>query len=196
MRIKRLTIFALASIVLGIVVVVGSGGGMWWSWTQFMSAGYGITVPTTISLDVAPGDEMVVWRELAGTHITQNRPLLPPPDDLDITITDRQSGETIETMLHDWRVGQRIMPGFERNRRAIVAFVAPPHGEITVSVQGSFDHEQVYRVSPSVRKWAGSVFPMIQVGAGFGVVLILAGVAILITKAIKQEKRTLAQTDY
>jgi hypothetical protein len=196
MRIKRLTIVAIAAILIGIVVFVGSIGAMWWSWTRIMASGHGITVPAEVDLDVAPGEEIAIWRELAGTHITVNQPLLPPPDDLVLSVTDRKSGEPIQVESMNWTVRQKIMPGFERSRRALAVFDSPSHGEITVSIVGSFEHPQVYRVSPSVREWVATFLPIIQIGSAVGIVMFLTGVVILIGKALRQEKSVLIREDF
>lgn len=191
MRVKKLTIIAIVMIVLGLIVIVASGAGMWWSWTNIMAAGHGVTVPASVDLDVDPTSEQAVWRELAGSHITVNQPLLGPPDDLAVSITDRRTGEAIETRTLEWRVRQQVMPGFERNRRAVVAFDPPAHGEISLVVTGSFEHEQVYRVSPSVRAWATTALPAIQIGAGAGLLLLLIGIALLIAKALRSEREAM-----
>ena len=191
MKVKKLTVVAVIMIVLGLIVIVASGGGMWWSWPNILAAGHGVTVPAAIDLDVDPSREHAVWRELSGSHITENRPLLGPPDDLIIIIKNRRTGEAIETRELEWRVRQSVMPGFEKNRRALLAFDPPEHGEIAFSVSGSFEHDQVYRVAPSIRTWVATVLPATQYGAGAGLLLIFLGVAVLIGKALKHERRAL-----
>ncbi|RNC82355.1 MAG: hypothetical protein ED559_11415 [Phycisphaera sp.] len=191
MKVKRLTVMAVIMIAIGLIVIVASGGGMWWSWTNIMAAGHGVTVPASIDLNVDPTREHAVWRELAGPHITENRPLLDPPEDLLVVITNRRTGETIETRELVWMVRQSLMPGFEKSRRAILAFDPPEHGEISVEVSGSFAHDQVYRVAPSVRAWVTTVLPATQYGAGAGLLLMFLGIAVLIGKALKNERRAL-----
>ncbi|GAB5496344.1 MAG: hypothetical protein Phyf2KO_14240 [Phycisphaerales bacterium] len=195
MKVKRLTVVAVIMIAIGLIVIIASGGGMWWSWTKIMAAGHGVTVPASIEIDVDPTREQAVWRELAGPHITENRPLLDPPEDIIIIITDRRNAEPIETRQLDWKVRQKVMPGFERSRRAILAFDPPEHGEITIAVSGSFDHDQVYRVAPSVRAWVATVLPATQYGAGAGLLLMFLGIAVLIGKALKNERRALQSLD-
>lgn len=191
MRLKKLTILALGMIALGLIALLASGVGLWWTWNTIMAAGHGVTVPAAVDLDVDPANEQAVWRELAGPHITVNRPLLGPPDDLDISVIDRRTGEAIETRTLEWRVRQRVMPGFERSRRAVAAFDPPEHGEISLVVTGSFEHPQVYRVSPSVRAWAANVIPVIQIGAGAGLLLLLGGIGVLIAKALRSEREAM-----
>lgn len=191
MKVKRLTVVAVIMIALGLIVIVASGGGMWWSWTKIMASGHGVTVPASIDLDVDPTREHAVWRELAGSHITENRPLLAPPEDLSVVLTNRRTGDPLETRELEWRVRQSLMPGFEKNRRALLAFDPPGHGEISVEVTGSFAHDQVYRVAPSVRTWVATVLPATQYGAGAGLLLMFLGIAILIGKALKNERRAL-----
>ena len=177
------------AIVLGVLVIATAVGGMWWSWTRILAAGDLITVPVVIDVDVAPGREQAIWRELEGTHITRNTPLLPPPEDLVIVITDRRSGEALPTEELNWRVRQSVMPGFVRNRRSLLAFDPPEHGEVTVSVAGSFDHPQVFRVAPSIRNWSATVMPAMRIGLGAGTASLLAGVVVLIAMAVRQESR-------
>ncbi len=196
MRIRRLTIIAILAILLGIVIFIGSFATMMVSWTQIMATGHGITVPASVELDVAPDKEIAIWRELAGTHITVNQPLLPAPDDLVVTVTDRKTGELIETESMDWRVRQKIMPGFERSRRALAVFTSPAHGEVSISIQGSFEHPQVYRVAPSVRDWVATMLPIVQIGSGIGIVLFLFGVVVLIAKALRQERAALSHDEF
>lgn len=196
MRIRRSTLIALGLILLGAMVCLGTIIGGWWTWTNFMASGTGVTVPCTIDIDLdETGEDMVVWRELAGTHITANHPLTEPPQDQVIEIIDRQSREIIETRSHSWTVQQTVMPGFERKRRAICVFTPPSHGRITLSVSGSFPHEQVYRVAPSIAERANAILPYWQFGLIGGLVLFLLGVGLLIAKALRQEQATLNADD-
>ena len=191
MRIRRSTLIALGLILIGAVVCLGTVIGGWWTWTNFMASGIGVTVPCTIVIDLDETDQdMVIWRELAGTHITTNRPLIEPPQDQVIEVIDRQSGETIETRSHSWLVQQTVMPGFERKRRAICVFTPPVHGRITLKVSGSFPHDQVYRVAPSIAERANAILPYWQFGLIGGLVLFMAGVGLLVVKALRQERAT------
>ena len=185
---RKVVIVAILAIVLGVVVLVGTIGAMWWSWTHVMAAGELITVPVEIDLDIDSSREQAVWRELEGTHITRNTPLLPPPEDIEIVITDRQTGEVLETESMNWRVRQSVMPGFVRNRRSLLAFDPPDHGEISVAILGTFDHPQVYRVAPSIRRWSATVMPAMQVGLLIGALLVLSGVGMLVARALRQER--------
>ena len=196
MRFSRTTLLALGLILLGVVVFLGTAVGGLWTWTNFMASGIGITVPCTVEIDLKEtGKDMVVWRELAGTHITSNRPLNDPPADLDIEIVDRQTNEPIETHPHQWRVQQTVMPGFERKRQAICLFTPPAHGQITLSVAGTFPHDQVYRVAPSIVKRAQSMLPVFQFGLIGGLLIFLVGVGMLVVKAVRQERDAARETD-
>lgn len=196
MRLSRSTLIALGLILLGAVVCLGTIIGGWWTWTNFMASGTAITVPCTIDIDLDQTDQnTVLWRELAGSHITANRPLVEPPSDQVIEIVDRESGQAIETTPHTWRVRQIIMPGFERDRRAICVFAPPAHGKITLRVAGSFAHEQVYRVAPSIAERANAIFPYWQVGLIGGLLIFLSGVGLLIYKAVRQERAPLRLDD-
>ncbi|MEO1534059.1 MAG: hypothetical protein AAFS11_00670 [Planctomycetota bacterium] len=189
-------LLAVLGILLGIVFVVGSIGAMWWSWTRVMAAGDLITVPVDIDLELDPSREHAVWRELEGTHITLNTPLLPAPENITVVITDRRSGETIPTEAMNWRVRQSVMPGFERNRRSLLAFEPPEHGQVSVSITGDFEHQQVYRVAPSIRTWSATVMPAMQAGLLVGAVLILAGSITLVLRALRQETQVPDEHEY
>lgn len=193
---NRQTLIALGLILLGAAISVGTAIGGWVTWSKFMASGVGITVPCSIDLDLGQdAEDTVVWRELAGTHITTNRPLVEPPPDLVIEIIDRRTGKHIETEPHTWRVRQIVMPGFERSRRAICVFPPPSHGEITLNIEGSFQHEQVYRLSPSIVDRATTILPFWQFGLGGGLILFLAGVGLLVFHAIRQERAPLRLDD-
>ena len=196
MRLSRSTLIALGLILLGAAVCLGTVIGGWWTWTHFMASGTAITVPCTIDLDLEqPDQNMVLWRELAGSHITANRPLAEPPADQIIEIIDRESGQAIETKEHSWRVRQKVTPGFERDRRAVCVFTPPAHGKITLNVTGSFPHEQVYRVAPSIAERANAILPYWQVGLIGGLLIFLSGVGLLIYKAVRQERAPLRLDD-
>lgn len=113
-----------------------------------------ITAPTEapIAIEVEPGETYAVSRELAGPHITVNRPILIPPPDLAITITDAVTNQPIATTPDDWWLAQNFF-GLKRQRRSIATFVAPDHRPETtrvfVDIRGSFDHDQVYAVGPT-----------------------------------------------
>ncbi len=196
MRLSRNTLIAFGLILLGAIVCLGTVIGGLWTWTNFMASGVGITVPCTIDIDLdETRQDMVVWRELAGTHITSNRPLIETPTDQLIEITDRQTGEMIQTKPHQWSVQQTVMPGFERKRRAICLFTPPAHGQIALTVSGSFPHEQVYRVAPNIANRAQAILPFFQFGVIGGLVIFLIGVAMLIIKAVRQERAPLSLDD-
>ncbi len=177
--------------VLGILIAAGTVVAFVVSWNQEMASGFGISVPATVALDLGEdAGEHAVWRELEGTHATVNRPVLDLPDDIAITITDRRTGDTIRlTDFGGWRVRQQIMPGFVRNRRGVVYFDPPEHGEIRVSIEGTFDYTQPYRVSPSIRLWAKVANPTGAAGLLIGALLMLAGIAIVIARLLRAESR-------
>lgn len=196
MRASRLTLIAILLVFVGIVVMIVTGAGMWWSWSKFMAAGVGITVPDSVEIDlVDAGAETVIWRELAGTHITTNRPEIEPPTDLIVEVIDRQTGEAIPTEKHNWYVRQRLMPGFERSRRAVCSFPTPAHGQIAVSVTGSFPHDQVFRVAPSIQEFAPVLMASFQFGIIGGFVVMLVGIAMLIASALRSERAPLRIED-
>lgn len=197
-RLSRITLLAMGSMLLSVVLIIVTTGLMLWSWSHVMAAGHLVTVPITIDLDldVEKSREMALWRELEGTHVTINRPLLSPPEDQAVTITDRRSGVAIPlTDNSGYRVRQQVMPGFSRNRRGVVTFDAPEHGEITLSVAGSFQSEQVYRVAPGIQTWATTVLPAFQIGVGAGLILLVIGIGLLVFHALRQERKTLEIED-
>ena len=196
MRVSRLTLIAILLVLVGIGAMIATATGMWWSWSNFMASGVGITVPDSVEIDlVDSGTETVVWRELAGTHITTNRPEIEPPTDLVIEVIDRQTGEAIPTERQDWYVRQRLMPGFDRSRRAICSFPTPAHGQITLTVTGSFPHDQVFRVAPSIQEFAPVLMASFQFGIIGGFLVMLLGIAGLITSALRSEKAPLRLDD-
>lgn len=182
---RRRFVVAIVAIALGAVVSVVTYGAMVVSLHAIMDAGTGVTVPAELDLDLEPGEEYVVWREMIGTHITVNRPLEEPPEDLEIRIIDRETGRPVETRPMNWRVTQSVF-GFGRHRRSLVAFDPPEHGRISLRVSGSFGADQVYRIAPSISHWYGLVRPLSQIGYGSGALLMLVGVAMLLSLALKE----------
>lgn len=188
MRISRLTLVAIALIPVGLAFLLAAFVYFWLTYNSVMVSGTTFHVPSSVEIDLDNTREQAVWRELEGPHVSLNRPLLPPPDDLTITILDRRTGETIQQKELTWRVRQSLAPGFTRNRKAVTAFDPPEHGEIRVTIEGDFEHEQVYRVSPSIRNWAEDTYPIFTAVIAFAVICLIAGVTILIVKALRQER--------
>lgn len=147
-----------------------------------------ISVPDTIDLDLGQdAPTQILWREYHGPHITVNRPLLDVPEDLAVTITDRQTGETIEPNPAAGRQALRILD-IGVARHALRNFTPPTHGQITIDVQGTFAHEQVYAVGPHANEWnqvLAKLIYVVAIGAG---VLLLASLLVLLLKALDQQR--------
>ena len=144
-----------------------------------------ITAPGEVEVPVDPDTETVLWRELDGTHITLNRPLLDLPPDLAVTVTDAATGEPVPTRPHDWRIKHEIF-GAGRERRAIIAFDAPASGRVLVDVRGSFAHEQSLSVGPSIAVFkARGNQAIIYSGAAVATVLFLTGAALAMWRATR-----------
>jgi len=190
-----LPLVAIAIAALGVLSILVSAGALWWTWTKTLDKGVGITVPASLDLDVEPGEEIVLWRELVGPHNTFNQPVVDPPPDLAVTATDRRTGLAIPTRPLSWNVAQRALPGFERRRSAVLAFDAPSHGEITLTVAGSFRHPQVYRVAPSVSAWVSEAFPVFKAGVFAGLLVIVVAIGLLVFHALRQERAPLRLDD-
>lgn len=142
-----------------------------------------ITVPARVEVPVRPDTETVVWRELDGTHITLNRPLLDLSADLTITVTDAVTGQPVPTRPHEWWTKHQLF-GTGRERRAIAAFDAPASGRVFVDVQGSFPAEQTLSIGPSIAEFrAGGTQAILYTGAVASGVLILTGAALAIWRA-------------
>ena len=133
-----------------------------------------VSVPASVELEVEPDAAILVMRELAGSHVTMNRPLADLPDDLAITVTDATTGEPIETEPSTWWSRQRVI-GLERHRRGVVAFRAPDHGRVRIDVRGGFAHEQVFAVSPSFHTFSDRWVVPMTTAAGVGGLLVVVG---------------------
>ena len=153
MRKASLTL-GIGLVILGLISLGITGLGAMILQGEFHNLAVNITVPTeaTIAIEVEPDETYTIARELAGPHITLNRPILIPPPDLTITITDAATNQPITTNPDNWRVAQKFF-GLERERRSIATFSTPDHRpektRVLVDIRGSFDHDQVYAVGPA-----------------------------------------------
>jgi len=153
MRKASLTV-GIGMVILGLISLFITGLAALVLQGAFHNLAVNITVPTEapITIEVEPGETYTIARELAGPHLTVNRPILIPPPDLTITITDAVSNQPIATTPDDWWMAQNFF-GLKRERRSIASFVAPDHGpettRVLVDIRGTFDHDQVYAVGPS-----------------------------------------------
>jgi hypothetical protein len=144
----------IGMVILGLISLFVTGLAALVLQGAFHNLAANITVPTQapIAIEVEPGETYTIARELAGPHITINRPILIPPPDLTITITDAVTNQPIATTPDDWWLAQNFF-GLKRERRSIATFVAPDHRpektRVLVDIRGTFDHDQVYAVGPS-----------------------------------------------
>lgn len=166
-----ITIVAIGLLLLGATGIAGmalSG--------RFHARAQRLTVPDAFDFEVEPGATIVIMRELAGPHITANRPLEPLPDDLAIAVTDTRTAQPIAAQTYDWWTRQQFF-GLERNRRGIVAFRAPEHGRVWIDVRGTFAHDQVLAIGPTFNTFADRYRTAFFVGAGLGGVLVVIGLS-------------------
>ena len=174
----------LVAIALGIVVLAGDAVATAAYFAAFVRDVRLVTVPAAVDLDLpADAPEQVVWREYQGQRQTANRPLLGVPDDLAVTVTDRRTGEAVETRDALWSQRLRIMD-LGVARHAVRSFTPPPHGEISVEVTGGFDYEQVYAVGPTPRAWGAYAGDALLAVALAGTLLIVLALAALGARAL------------
>lgn len=174
----------LAAILLAVLLLVLDAMAAAWYFAAFIREAQPITVPATVELDVgADRPDQILWREYHGSHITANRPLLPVPDDLALTITDRQSGQTIPTTPARYSQRLRIL-NIGAARQGIASFTPPAHGQITVSVAGGFAHEQVYSVGPTPTEWNSYAGNGLLIVALIALAMLIAALALLAARAL------------
>jgi len=164
----------IALIIVGVVVLLATGIALLVLSGRFQADAHRLTVPDTVELEVEPDAAIIVLRELAGSHITVNRPLRDLPDDLAIVVTDAATGEPIETEPSTWWSRQSVI-GLERHRRGIVAFRSPDHGRVQIDVRGTFPSEQVLAVSPSFHTFSDRWVVPMSAAAGIGALLVIGG---------------------
>ena len=126
MRKASLTL-GIGLVILGLISLGITGLGAMILQGEFHNLAVNITVPTeaTIAIEVEPDETYTIARELAGPHITLNRPILIPPPDLTITITDAATNQPITTNPDNWRVAQNFF-GLKRERRSELGLTAKP----------------------------------------------------------------------
>lgn len=164
----------VALIIMGVVALLATSIALLHLSGRFQADAHRLTVPDAVELEVEPDAAIIMLRELAGSHITVNRPLQDLPDDLAIVVTDATTGEPIETEPSTWWSRQSII-GLERHRRGIVAFRSPPHGRIRIDVRGGFAHEQVFAISPSFHTFSDRWVVPMSTAAGVGGLLVIVG---------------------
>jgi hypothetical protein len=175
-------LWPFASMVLGTVVLVGTGVALLGWWSAVLARVVSITVPTDGPVRVTlprPG-EMAVWRELAGPHVTVNNPVVEAPDDLQIVVTDAD-GSAVTVRPYRWYVEQNLL-GLHRERRAVAAF-DPPTREVEIELRTErLARPQVYSIGPvHDRLWRRARVPAFA-GLGLGVVLLIGGTAELLRR--------------
>lgn len=167
-----------AAVAIGVVIAIASIGILLELSGRFFNSGAGITVPDTVTLTLDPNQRHAILRELAGAHITANRPLLDPPPDLAINITDARTGEPIPTQPSQWWYRQSIF-GHTRHRTGLVQFTTPDHGQVTISVTGDFAHEQPYRITPTFDAFEQTYFPLLAASTAGGLIALAGLIGIL-----------------
>ncbi|MCC5822442.1 MAG: hypothetical protein LAT64_06885 [Phycisphaerales bacterium] len=140
-----------------------------------------ITVPDTVTIELDPDIPHAIDRELAGPHITANRPLLDPPDDLEIRVFDADTGDPIETTPWNWWSSQQFF-GLTRERQALARFDAPAHGRVRIEITGDFAHEQVFAVSPTYERYQKRYQTPLQILIAGAILIFLAGLACCIAR--------------
>ncbi len=177
--------FALGSALLaaGLVLLLITGIATMQLGGTFALRGQRITVPATVALELDPGEVILVMRELAGPHITANNPLEDPPQDLQITAADTDTGAPLATASSDRWMRMQFF-GLERHRRALVQFTSPDHGRTTLTVAGSFGHPQVLYVGPGPAMFERLYARPLQIAAGVATLLTLGGIGLLIWRAV------------
>jgi hypothetical protein len=124
---------------------------------DFHTMAANITVPTDapVAIEVVAGASYLISREMAGPHVSVNRPLLALPPDLTITITDASTNDTLPTAPSSWQSAQRFF-GLERERSSFRSFTTPASNtdhprksRILVDIRGTFEHDQVYAIGPA-----------------------------------------------
>ena len=149
---------------------------------RFHARASNVTVPASVELGVEPGVRIGIAREMMGAHVTVNRPLLPLPTDLSITVTDLATGEAVAVEPFEWRVTQQVF-NLSQERRTFAAFMAPPappdapDARVRLDVRGGFAHDQVYAVGPTPDLLNARYGWMFFAGTGLGGVLVLIGAA-------------------
>lgn len=183
--------FALGSALLaaGLVLLLLTGIATMQLGGTFALRGQRITIPATVALELDPGEVILVMRELAGPHITANNPLEDPPQDLQIFVTDTDTGAPLTTVSNDRWMRMHFF-GLERHRRALVQFTSPDHGRTTLTVSGSFNHPQVLYVGPGPAMFERLYALPLQIAAGLATLLILAALTLLIWRAITLDPLT------
>ncbi len=177
-------------ILLGLLTIVGTYVGFVLVWNEGMNKGAGVTVPSAVDIDLgADQPEHAVWRELMGPHVTINQPLLGVPDDLEVVVTDRRTGEALALEDGGLRTSQQILPGLVRDRRTIVYFTPPAHGEIRVDISGTFEYPQPYRVAPGMRELAVHAKRYMLIGPLAGGIAVLLGLGVFVARAVRAESK-------
>lgn len=161
-------------IIAGVVVLLATSIAFLQLSGRFQADAHRVTVPDAVELTVEPDTPIFILRELAGSHVTANRPLVDLPDDLTIAVTDAATGEPIETEATNWWSRQRVI-GLERHRRAIVAFRSPDHGRVRIDVRGGFVHDQIFAISPSFHTFTDRWVVPMSTASGVGGLLVVIG---------------------
>ena len=138
-------------IPVGIVLLLVSFFGTMHRASELIARTVLLTVPTDgpIEIELPEAGPTMVWRELRGTHITANRPLLDMPDDLEVIV---EGVPTVETLPEADRLSLMMkLFSLERRRTAVKKFDAPQR-TVRVEVRSaSLGSEQVYSIGPDVR---------------------------------------------
>lgn len=148
---------------------------------RFHSSAVNVTVPDTVEVQLPPNVVAIISREIEGPHVTINRPLIDRPADLELIVTDAETGEPIETTESGHWVRQNIF-GLTRHRRGMRAFTTPDHGRVRLTVRGTFPHEQVFAVGPSQQHFQNQHGAVLGYGFIAGSVVALLGVACCILR--------------
>lgn len=168
----------LAAIIVAVVVLIADGIALSTTYGRFINSGPRVTVPATVTLELEPGLDYVIYHEVTGSHVTVNRPLADLPGTMTVTLADAATNDPIEATDADWFM-QLAWFGLRDRRDAVREFVSPPSGRITLEVAG-VEPEQVFYVGPRHTVYAARTWPWIAGVALLAMFLLIGGTAALL----------------
>ncbi len=172
-------VIGILLVVLGLVLAAVIGIRTLVLTGNFLNQAVLITVPTEepVIITTIPAEAFAIMREAAGPHITINRPLLDPPQDLTITITD-SAGNPVEATPYEWWTAQQFF-GLRRERFTMARFT-PTTDPVRVSITGTFAHEQVYSIGPTWALFEQRHGLTIRIGFIIATLLVISGLVLCI----------------
>ena len=178
-RITR--IVAPALIVLGLASFIAAGAGTIISYFKFQESGVLVTVPAdNVQLQLDPDTPHTIAHRVTGSHVTENRPSVKLPDDINLKLHDPASNTPIALTPTEARY-QTYFFGFYSRRDHLAEFNAPTTGVVNLTADG-FNTETVFYIGPAQQVFDNTILPSYVVWIVISLAVMFLGAALIILR--------------